>query len=297
VFGCGGWNKDVWVETGNSGPQNMFVRFNSVGPGFFETAGIPLLVGREFGAQDRAGSPPVAIVNRAFARRFFGDSNPVGRRLGDRGPGSEGRSEIVGLAADTKCAVRDRFEPLLYQPLSQGEWNGSVVLHARISGPPSAMLAALRREIRGLDQDLVVDRAVTLNDVVWNQLRHERMFASLATVYGLTALCLYGLMSYTVTRRTHDIGIHLALGARPAEVLGRVLREALILSLAGIALGVPAALALAPLVRSRLYGVQPLDPATLLVCVGALLAVTLAAAWVPACRAAKVDPMVALRCE
>jgi predicted permease len=303
VFGGGGWNKDVWVQRTQEAPTKAKAPFNLVGPGFFATTGIPLLLGREFGAQDRDTSPPVAVVNQAFARKFFGDANPIGQRLGDRGPGSEGRCEIVGVVGDAKNAgLRESPQPMVFQPLSQTRWTRSVFLHARTAGESAATIAAIRRALQSLDRDLSVNSGGTLTEVTRDQMRTDQMFATLGSLFGLLALSLssiglYGLLAYNVACRTSEIGIRMALGAQRVDIARPILREALLLAAAGLAVGVPAALVLAQLIKTQLYGVAPSDPLSLIIGAVLLLAVALFAAWLPARRAARVDPLVALRSE
>jgi predicted permease len=299
VFGSGGWSKAVWV----SGFPKTQVDFNLVGPGFFETVGIPLLTGREFGEQDQANAPSVAVVNEAFVRKFFGDENPLGKRLDDRGPELGGRYEIVGVVADAKNArLRETPYPMVFQALYQAPTDRQLVLHARTVSEPAVVVPVIRREISAVDPDVVVDRATTLADVAAGQLGTDRMFATLAGLFGLLAVSLvsiglYGLLAYNVERRTHEIGTRIALGARPVDVARPVLREVLLLAAGGVFLGVPAGLAATRLIRSTLFGIEPYDPLALISAAALILVVTLLAAWIPARRATKTDPMVALRYE
>jgi len=303
VFGSGGWNTTVWIRQPDGSEHYAQVADNLVGPGFFETVEIPLLAGREFGWQDQAKSPAVAVVNRAFASRFFAGENPLGKRFGRAGPGSSSQIEIVGLIADAKYGgLRERPQPMFYSPLFQRLEERPYQVHVRTAGNPAAAIAAIRREIQAMDQDISIDDVRTINEVVHALLQHDRMFAFLASAFGLLALLLtsigiYGVVSYQVTRRTGEIGIRMALGAQPTDVLWMVMRETLIVLAAGAALGLPAAVAAAQVLRSLLFALGPSDPAAIIWATATLLAAGALAGFLPARRAAALSPMDALRYE
>jgi predicted permease len=303
VFGNGGWNETIWVRQADGTEHYSQVADNDVGPGFFETVGIPLLAGREFAAQDHENSPPVAVVNRAFARRFFNDENPIGKRFGDRGPGSSSLIEIVGVISDAKYGdVREQPQPMFYKPLFQNLEKRPYRVHARTGGNPAAVIADMRREIQSMDQDASVYNVRTIDEIVHQLLQHDRMFALLASAFGLLALLLtsigiYGVVAYQVARRTSEIGLRMALGAERRDVLWMTLRESLVSVAMGIALGVPAAWVASRLISSMLYGLTPHDPATIVGAALLMLAIAGLAAFLPARRATKIDPMVALRYE
>ena len=303
VFGNGGWNYGIWVRQPDGAEQGSQVAFNVVGPGFFYTVGIPLLAGREFGDMDNANSPRVAVVNRAFGRKFFGDDNPVGKRFGNRGAGSSSQIEIVGVIGDAKYGgLREQPGPMFYLPLFQNFQDRPYCVHARIAGNPSAVIAAMRREIQAMDPDISVYKARTINEVIDGLLQHDRLFAVLASVFGLLALVLtsigvYGVVAYQITRRTGEVGIRMALGAQRRDVLWMFMRETLVVLAVGAALGVPAALAAAYALRSLLFGLGPSDPVTIIWAIVALVGAGALAGFLPARRATKVDPMVALRHE
>lgn len=279
---------------------------NDVGPGFFATMGTPILAGREFTASDSAGAQPVAVVNRALAREFFNGANPVGRTFLTSDP-ETGRKEsitIVGLCADARYArLREEPPPLYYLPYLQRDGEaGGMTFEVRTKGKPAAAAGAIRAAVQRVDRDLPLIEFRTQREQIDSGIAQERLFAALTASFGALALALasigvYGVMAYSVARRTNEIGIRLALGAPRGGVLGMVLREAAWIGAAGTASGLAAAAALTPLVRASLYGVRPADPATLAAAGLALMTVALGAAWVPASRAARVEPLAALRHE
>jgi len=294
--------KQVWVQ-GNAGRDGPAVGFNIVGPNFFATSGIPLLMGREFSARDRAGAPLVAIVNEAFAREYFAGQNPLGRRFGDEGAKSAGKYEIIGVVKDARhTGLRFPPGPAIFQSLWQFSQYPPFVLHVRVVGHPETMAASIRRSIQGLDPGLVVYGVRTMTEQISGTLLQERTFATLCALFGALALglcCvgLYGITSHSVARRTKEIGIRMALGAPRREVLWLFLRETLLLVAIGGMIGIPAALACMKLLRSRLFGLTPSDPSSLLIALLTLASVAAAACLLPARRATKIDPMVALRYE
>jgi len=303
VFGNGGWNQTVWIERPGQPAQNADVSDNLVSPGFFATAGIPVLTGREFGEQDRENSPPVALVNRTFARRFFANGNPIGKRFGDDGQGSSGRYEIVGVVGDAKYgSVRERIRPMVFRPMWQAPARAAVVLHVRTVSPPAALAPAIQREIQTIDGEAMIGEIKTLPQVIRGQLREDRMFAMLASFFALLALALgaigiYGIVAYRVARRTAEIGIRVALGAQRSDVLWLVMRETLILLAAGAAVGVPASLVAARLVKSQLFALDPWDPLTIASATIVLFAAGALAGFLPARSAASLEPTRALRSD
>jgi predicted permease len=303
VFGNGGWNNAIWTRQRDGSEHDARVPFNVVGPGFFETVQIPLLAGREFGWRDQAKSPLVAVVNRAFARKFFDDQNPVGKHFGSAGPGSSSQIEIVGVIGDAKYGdLREQPQPMFYLPLFQNLEERSYQLHVRTAGDPAAVIGAIRREIQSMDQDISINGVRTINEVIHGLLQHDRMFAFMASVFGLLALLLtsigiYGVVAYQVTRRTGEIGIRMALGAQRSDVLWMVMRETLLVLAAGAAIGLPAAVAAARVLRSLLFALGPSDPATIVWATATLVGAGALAGFLPARRAAALSPMDALRHE
>jgi predicted permease len=275
-----------------------------VAPGFFETMGMHLLAGRDFTDRDTATSPKVAIINEDMARRLFAGENPIGKHFG-RGSGAPPTElEIVGVVNNARHRTPyDQTRMLFYRPYRQDMGHLlSMCLAVRTIGNPKSIAASVRQELKDIDPSLPVLRIDTVDEQLNDSLVEERLVASLAGFFGglavlLACLGLYGVVSYTVVCRTNEIGIRLALGATRRRVLSMVLRQSLLLVATGVAAGVPLTLAAARLVSSRLFGVSAADPVT--IAAGALLLVAVAAlaGFIPARRASKVDPMVALRYE
>jgi predicted permease len=273
-----------------------------VGNGFFQTMGIPIIGGRSFGPQDTASSQPVAIINQALAKKRFPNQNPIGKRFRTDGP-ADAWIQIVGICADTRYAnLRDNLPPQFFMPYVQQKEVGVLTYAIRTQLSPAAIVPALRNVVQQADRDLPMIDIRTQREQIDANMQMERTFAALTAGFGVLALALacvgiYGIMAYSVANRRNEIGIRMALGAQPGQVRGMILRESTWLAVAGIVVGVGAALLLTRLVKSMLYGIQPYDPATLAGGVLILLAVALAASWIPARRAAGVQPMEALRHE
>jgi predicted permease len=282
--------------------ENMNPNFNAVAPGFFKTLGIPLLRGRDFTDADVAGAPKVAIVNEAFARYFFKDQDPVGRRFG------MGRNEafdftIVGLARDGKAAnLREDSLRFVYRPYPQEPNFGDLTYYVRTSGDVAALSDRIQALVRAADPELPVTALKTMQAQIRESLFAERLTAALSAAFGLlatslAALGLYGVMSYAVSRRTREIGIRMALGAERRAVLLLVMTEVAVLAGIGVAIGLPSSFALGQLMRSQLFGLSPTDPLTASAATALLVGVSLASGLLPALRASRVDPILALRVE
>ncbi len=278
------------------------VAVKSVTPGFFETMVIAVRKGRDFTEQDRKGMPKVAIINERVARQFFHGQNPIGKHIGVGSATPD--LEIVGVIADTKYKnLRTPAPSTIYLPISQLKSPPSArTLHVRTYGDHSPMAAAIRDQVRAIDKNLPLTDLKLFTSLIDENLVQERLIASLSGFFGALAVLLacvglYGVMSYAVTCRTKEIGIRMALGASPIKVLGKIVRESLGFVLAGIAIGVPASLAVMRLVQKLLFGVKSVDPATIIVATLLMIAVAALAGFFPARRASKVDPMVALRQE
>ena len=280
-------------------------RFNTVSPAYFETAGVSLVLGREFDRHDCSGAPRVAVVDEAFVRAYWPDvTNPIGLRFGDSGPVSTGKYEVVGVVRDTKIgSLREHAMPTVYDSLLQSEHApAAVTLHVRTRANPALLGRRLVAELRALDDALPVHSVRTLEAAVDETLRQERMMAALSAFFGLLALILtgmgvYGIVSYTVERRTHEIGVRIALGASLPTVIWAVTWQTLAPVVIGVAIGVPAALASTRVLRTLLFGLELGDLSTLLVAIAVTLAAAALAAYLPARRAAALEPMAALRRE
>jgi len=286
-----------------SGQELAPIGIEPVGPKYFGTAQTPVLRGRDFTAADREGASKVVIINETMARYYFGDANPIGRRLSMPGyRGDPGWLEIVAVVKDAKQHdLREQAKPTIYLPLFQIPESG-VTFEIRTAMNPSNTAAAILNTVKTVDERLPVFYLKTLNDQVDDSLVQERLVALLSSMFGVLALLLacvglYGLMAYTVNRRTNEIGIRMALGAKRAQIAGMVLRETLSLVFCGLAIGIPAAMGASRLIASELYGLKPGDPTTLLIACSVMTAVTFLASYLPARRAASVNPMQALRSE
>jgi predicted permease len=278
-------------------------RNETVGNQFFATMGIPIVAGRSFGPQDTASSPKVAVINQSLARTRFPHGNPVGQRFrsGDTAKGDW--IQVVGICADTRySSLREDPPPQFFVPYVQQTGVGGLTYLIRTRVRPTAIMPALRQAVAQIDRDLPTTDVRTQQEQIDDTMSTERALAALAGGFGLLALALacvgiYGIMAYSVANRRNEIGIRLALGAQPGQVRGMILRESTWLAIVGILVGVGAALGLTRLVKSMLYGIEPNDPATICCGVLILLALALAASWIPARRAAGVEPMEALRHE
>jgi macrolide transport system ATP-binding/permease protein len=281
-------------------------RILMTGPGFFATMEIPILAGRELDERDHPGSAPVAIVNEAYAKANFGDGNPLGQRVTiDFGKPPHKEIEIVGVAGNARYGdVRGEFPPVVYIPFNQGLYADveDMTFALRTSGDPLRLAGTVREIVRQADPRVPVTDVKTETAQVDQTMNQEIVFAQLCTGFAVLALAiacvgLYGTMSYTVARRTGEIGIRMALGARRGNVIGMVLRQVIVMAAVGLAIGVPVAYASAHLVRSFLYGIKPNDPLAVGIAVGILMTAAIVAGYAPARRASRIDPMVALRSE
>jgi predicted permease len=284
----------------NSGNANLA----DVGHDFLSVMGIPLVAGRAFTPQDVNSSQRVAVVNQALVRQFFPNDNPIGKRFStDDRPEKQQWTEIVGIVGDTRySSLKEEPPPIHFDLYNQLPEIGGVTYTIRTQMPPEAVTPSLRAAVQRVDRDLPLMEIRTQQQQIDATTQQERVFASLTAGFGLLALALacvgiYGIMAYTVSQRTNEIGVRLALGAERAQVRSMILREAGRLTVLGIAAGLLAAFGLAQLVKSMLYGLKASDPASFSAAGCILLAVALFAAWVPALRASRVEPMEALRHE
>jgi predicted permease len=294
----------VWAE-GEDRQSGLDPNFNWVGEGYFRTLGIPRLAGRDFDKKDTTTSPKVAIVNEEFARRFGKGANPVGLRIHREATPHEPETvfEIVGMVKNSKyMELRERFRPIVYLSATQDQSPDpfeQVMIHSTL--PLPMLTSRIKQAVAEKSQDISVD-FIVFKTQIQESLLPEKLMAALSGFFGilaglLTAVGLYGVISFLVARRTHEIGIRMALGAGKRQVLGSVLRETLMLTALGIGVGLPITFIVARLIASMLFGVKPDDPAALALAACALCGVSLAAAYIPARRAANVDPLVALRYE
>ena len=279
--------------------------FDLVGPEYFSTLGVPLILGRDILESDGAGAPKVCVINEAFARRFFAGRNPIGMRVMPVDDERRTTYAVVGVAKNARTeGLRGVIAPKLYMPATQppGDSLGRVNFLIRSAGATAPMLAAVRQAFRRVDASLPILSAHSIEQQMAPLTAQDRTIAQLALVFGcaalmLAAIGLYGVLSYAVARRTGEIAIRIALGAQPGIVIAMILRETAGLVLGGLAVGACLAYPALQFIGSRLYGVAPLDPATLALATAMLLLVALSAAYLPARRAAGLDPMTALRQE
>jgi putative ABC transport system permease protein len=277
--------------------QRPFVDIEAITPQWFQTMRIPLR-GRPFTAFDSAAAPKVVIANETFARRFWPDQNPIGKHIVvGRGPSP---SEVIGVAADTRNQSLERdTQAQLYLPFPQLPWNNMNLL-VRTEASPYGIVPAVRAQISAVDSEQPLSNIQTIEDLMDDSRAQPRFTMLLIGAFAATALALamigiYGVLSHSVAQRRQEFGIRLALGAAPADISKLVLRQGLILSIAGIAIGLAAAACLTTLASSILYGAGALDPAAFIAGPVVFLSIALVACYVPARRAAKVDPMRALR--
>jgi predicted permease len=304
VLGGSNWGTGVAVEGFKGGPDvDNNSRFNEVAPDYFKTMQIPVLAGREFTRNDRLGGAKVAIVNETFAKKFNLGTNAVGKRLGTDGNDSKLDVEIVGLVKDAKYSeVKDTIPPLFFQPYRQDDRLGSLTFYVRTSGAPEQIIQTIRRVVATVDPNLPVENLRTMTEQVRDNVFLDRMistmsagFAVLATL--LAAVGLYGVLAYTVAQRTREIGLRMALGAAPNRVRAMVLRQVAVMTLIGGTIGLVAAIFAGRAAKAILYQMEGHDPIVLVISVVVLTIVALGAGFIPAHRASRVDPMLALRYE
>ena len=297
-----GWNQTIVID-GEEKEGN--INFNRVGPDYFRAMETPLVAGRTFGAEDSAGGVETAIVNESFAKKHFGGANPVGRTFQIvQGPGeARPHYQIVGLVKDTKYNdLREEFGPIGYFPVAQEREPGpGMDLVIRTDMPLASIRPAITRAVRDAAPGATVSYD-TVRDYVRDSLVTERLMATLSGFFGVLAMLiatigLYGVMAYMVSRRKVEIGIRMALGADPRSVVAMVLRESSVLLAIGVVIGVALAAVVTRWAASLLYGLEPYDPASFAIAVGSLGLVSLLAAWIPARRASRLAPTIALRAD
>src|SRR6266545_4111216 len=298
----GGFTRTVFVEgqEPSRGGRGIFTTVGAVGPRYFETMSIPLVRGRNFTEADRENTPPVVVINEAMANRFWPNQDAVGKRF--RFFGDDVSQEVIGVVKDSATHhIGEDPRPVVYLSLLQ-DFPSRGALHVRTAGDPSGLLATVRREVQALDRTMPLMRPATVSQLIGEKLWGARMGAALLAVFGLLALILasvgiYGVLAFSVSQRTSEFGIRMALGARPSDVLRLALGQTLTLVVAGAMIGITGGLIVARMVTNLLYGVSAVDPVTFVGMPLLLLLVALMASYLPARRATKIDPMIALRCE
>jgi predicted permease len=304
-----------WVNSGPVSPESPRADFgakpsihafwNGVAPDFLDTMGIKLVLGRTIEQRDMAASPRVAVINQEMAKRFWGSANPLARRFSlssKLDPSKE--FQVIGVAQDAVFAsLREKDLPTAYIPFTQSAWEVTDLTYIlRTQGDTAALGPEIRDAVRSLDPDMPIFNLKTEDALIEESLGEEHLFSRLLSIFGglallLTATGIYGLLAYTVGRRVREIGIRMALGATQGNVLWLIVKRGLILTALGTAAGIAAALGVTRLLRAFLYGVSPTDPVTFGVVAALLGAIAALACWLPARRAAQLDPMIALRHE
>ena len=297
-----GWNQKILVD---ANLQEDICWFNRVSPGFFKAMGTPVLKGRDFEERDDRSAPPMAIVNETFVRKYLAGRDALGQAFQIQEPPGKPRPQfqIVGVVKDTKYyELREDFKPIAYLSADQEtEGYPGMAAVVRTSVPADTLRPAVAAAIRGVHPQIALSFD-TMQSQVWQTVQTEALMATLTGSFGIlagtiAAIGLYGVMSYLVTRRRNEIGIRMALGADRAMVMKMILRESAVLLGTGVAVGAALAVAAGRAASAMLFGLTPADPATMVQAVAALALVAALASSVPAARAARIDPMRALREE
>ncbi len=293
-----GWsNNDVLIVDGVL-QQGGTLRWNAVGPDFFKTLGAPILAGRDIDQRDRKGSQRVAVVNETMVSRYFAHTNPIGHRIWGDNPAT-----IIGVVADSKYrAVDEPPQPMAFTAAMQDDSLGTMAIEVRARGSALALLPEMHKTVAALDPDVPLEKPMTQQEQFEKSYEQQRMFAVMGGYFGLLAALLvatglYGVHTYRVSRRVTEIGVRMALGASRMQVLAMVLRESLWVLIAGLAVGIPLTYFASRQLKSMLYQLSPFDPVSFVLAIAAMLLVSAAAGFVPARRAASIEPMQALRSE
>jgi predicted permease len=306
TFNQGAWSDEVLFQSIPRTPKNgENVFFNITGNGFFSTMGIPLIAGRTFNAQDMQNSPKVAVINETMARRFFANGSAIGQRFGiGENPDHPGEFEVIGVVKDAKFTALDEGSLMVaYLSCTQSPgFFGNFAVRYAAGANRQEIVSRTRRAIAEINSNILVNSVGSLEEQVDDSIATQSLIARLSSFFGIIAVFLacigiYGLLSYSVARRTSEFGIRLALGARSHMLLWMILRECVLLLVVGLALGVPVALSSTRILKSLLYDLSPLDPTAISIAIVAVTVMTIAAAWLPARRATRINPMHALRAE
>ena len=306
AFNDGGWSDQVLFQGVQRTPANgEGVSFNIIGNGFFSAMGVPLIEGRTFNSGDQQNSPKVAVINQTMARRFFPNRSPIGQRFGiGEKPDHPGEIEVIGVVKDAKYYALDEGSLMAaYFPCTQAVgFFGNFVVRYAPSANRQEIVSRVRHSIAEINPNIFVDTVTGMEEQIDRSIAGQSLIARLTGFFGILAVFLasigiYGLLSYSVARRTNELGIRLALGAQSQTLLWMILRESILLLVLGLAVGIPVALGSTRILKSLLYQLSPLDPTAITVAIAAVAVMTVAAAWFPAHRATKVDPLQALRTE
>ncbi len=298
---AGGFLRSVFPEGSDTTTKDrILVQVNTVSVGYFQTIGIPIVNGRDFTRGDNETSPKVVVINQTMAEQFWKGQDPIGKRF--KFFGDKDYSTVIGVARNSKYnGVAEDPQPFIYQPLTQN-YTPAGTLHVRAAGSAASLAGPVRREVQQIDPTLSLFNVRTLEEQIGESLQQQKMNVILLTVFGALALLLasiglYGVASYAVSQRTREIGVRMALGARPLSVLGLVLGQGMILVAAGLALGLVVAYIVSGFTTALFAGVSPHDPLTFVATAAGLGAIALLATYVPARRATKIDPLIALRTD
>jgi predicted permease len=281
------------------------VSFNITGNGFFSAMGIPLIEGRTFNSEDRPNSPKVVVINQTMARRFFPNTSPIGHHFGfGDDPTRTGDMEVIGVVKDAKYFALDEgslMEAYFTCTQAPGFYGNFVVRYAP-GANRQEIVARARHAIAEINPNILVNSVSSLEEEVDRSIATQSLIARLSSFFGILAVLLacigiYGLLSYSVARRTSELGIRLALGAQSHTLLWMIMRECIFLLVLGLAFGVPVAISSTHVLKSMLYQLSPLDPTAMAIAIAVVASMTIAAAWVPARRATRIDPSQALRTE
>jgi predicted permease len=301
VFSGGESSDRIEVEgQAQNGDKHLSSATDVVGPGYFSTMGIPIVLGREILESDGPGTPNVCVINEAFAKRFFDRRNPIGMHITSTDRDKRTAYQVVGVARNARTqSLRDQVEPQFVVPATEPP-SPTFLIRTATSGEP--VIVAVRRIIQRADAALPIESASRIEEWMAPLTAQDRTTAQLAVAFGcvaltLAAIGLYGVLSYGIARRRGEIAVRIALGAQPRRVISMIVSETMGLVVAGLALGGSLSYAAARLIRSRLYGIDPQDPLTIALAAGLLVLVALVATYLPANRASRLDPMAALRRE